>query len=160
WWASDLGDVAAGRQLAFVAMLLATLLAVLGWRAGRVLALPLLYLFLMVPMGDLLVGRLQLLVAVVVAWAARLTGVPVFRDGVLLEVPTGSFLVEPGCAGLGFLLSALALSLLFADLLFQRTAKRFACVAIALGAALLVNWVRIYALIVISEFSSGSAGII
>jgi exosortase A len=160
WWVADLGDLAEGRQLAVVAMLPAAVLAVLGWRPARVLALPLLYLFLMVPMGDLLVGRLQLFAAATVEWALRCTGIPVFRDGVLLEVPSGSFVVETGCAGLNFLLSALALSLLFADLLFRRAAKRLACVAVALGAALVVNWIRIYGVILISELSGGGARII
>jgi exosortase A len=160
WWTADLAGMAAGRQLALVAMLPATLLAILGWRVGRVLALPLLYLLLMAPIGDLLVARLQLLAATVVEWAVRLSGIPVFRDGTLLEVPSGSFVVEPGCAGLSFLLSALALSVLCADLLFRGTAKRLACVAIALAAAMLLNWLRIFGLLVISELTGGSAGII
>ncbi|MFO1056657.1 MAG: exosortase A [Dongiaceae bacterium] len=160
WWIADLADLAEGRQLALVAMAVATLVVVLGARAARVLALPLLYLFLMVPMGELLVGPLQRLAAAAVEAALRLAGLPVFRDGVLLQVPTGWFVVEPGCAGLNFLLSALALSLLFADLLFRRWAKRIACVVLALLAALLVNWLRIWGLIVIDALSNGTSGLI
>ena len=65
----------------------------------------------------------------------------------------GNFLVEPGCAGLNFVLASLALSLLYGKLTYRRTLTRILCVAVAIVVSILSNAVRIYLIIAITEWS-------
>jgi EpsI family protein len=134
-------------------MLQGLLLGVLGWRAYRALLFPCLYLYLMVPTGAFLLRPLQEISHAGSVLLVQLSGIPVFAEGMLIQVPSGNFIVEPGCAGLNFLLASFALSLLYAKLTYRSLAARTACVAIALTASIIANIVRIYLIIAITEWT-------
>lgn len=151
WLLADLLSIAEGRHIGLMGMIQGTLLAVLGVALYRALAFPLLYLWLMVPTGTVLVAPLQQLSHAGALALVRASGIPVFAEGMLIEVPEGRFLVEPGCAGLNFLLAALALSLLYAKLNYRSMKARIRCVTLALLAAIASNVVRIYLIIVITQ---------
>jgi exosortase A len=159
WWVAGGLGIDEGQHFAVVAMLQGVFLAVFGWRAYRALLFPFLYLFLTVPTGEYLLEPLQQLAVVTTVFALRLTGIAVYSEGTLIEVPTGAFDISEGCAGLNFLLAALALSLLFANLLYAGWTKRVICVAIALAAAIVVNWIRIYGIIAIDYATGHTTGI-
>lgn len=153
WLLADMLSLNEGRHIAFMGMIQGTVLAVIGLGLYRALAFPLLYLWLMVPTGTVLVTPLQHLSHAGSLTLIRLSGIPVFADGMLIEVPEGRFFVAPGCAGLNFILTALALSLLYGKLNYRSAAARLRCVAIALGAAVVSNIVRIYLIIVLTQLT-------
>jgi exosortase A len=151
WLAADFLSIAEGRHLAFVGMIQGIVLAVVGLRIYRRIAFPMLYLFLMVPTGTFLLGPLQRLSHAGSVWLIKLSGIPVFAEGTFIQVPEGGFVVEPGCAGLNFLLTALALSLLYGKLTYASLRARTLCVATALGVAIAANIMRIYVIIVLTQ---------
>lgn len=151
WLAGELLGIDEGRHLAFVGMLQGLALAFLGWRLYRFLAFPLLYLFFLVPTGTFLLTPLQTIAHHANVALLKASGVPVYAEGFLIQVPTGSFLVEPGCAGLNFFLVALALSLLYGRLTYATTYARLVCVGVALLTSIVANIIRIYLIIGLAQ---------
>lgn len=153
WLVADVLSISEGRHIGLMGMIQGTVLAVIGLGLYRALAFPLLYLWLMVPTGTMLITPLQHLSHAGALALIRLSGIPVFAEGMLIEVPEGRFIVAPGCAGLNFILAALALSLLYAKLNYRSAAARLRCVALALTAAVVSNVVRIYLIIVLTQLT-------
>lgn len=151
WLIADLLAIDEGRHLAFVGMLQGVVLALLGWRIYRFLAFPLLYLFFLVPTGTFLLAPLQTIAHQANVFLLKASGVPVYAEGFLIQVPAGSFLVEPGCAGLNFFLVALALSLLYGRLTYASIFARVMCVVVALLTSIVANIVRIYLIIGLAQ---------
>ena len=73
-------------------------------------------------------------------------------EDVYIELPSARFWVAPGCAGLNFLLSGIALSTLFAEQMYTGWGKRIACVLAAITVALAANILRIIGLITASYY--------
>jgi exosortase A len=153
WLFADLLGINEGRHFAFVGMLQGLFLTVLGVRAYWHLFFPLNYLWLMVPAGEFLVAPLQTISHVGATQLLLLSGISVYTEGLLIQVPDGSFLVEAGCAGLNFLLTALALSLVYGRLVYQTTWARVVCVVVALAVSVAANIVRIYLIIALTEWT-------
>lgn len=151
WLLAELLDINEGRHIAFVGMILGLALALLGWRIARFLAFPLLYLFFLVPTGTFLLTPLQVIAHRANVFLLKASGVPVFAEDFLIQVPAGSFLVEPGCAGLNFFLVALALSLLYGRLTYASPFARVMCVVAALATSVVANIVRIYLIIGLAQ---------
>jgi EpsI family protein len=131
-------------QLALPLLWLSAIWAFTGASNARRLFLPLSYLFLAIPVWNVLVEPMRrLTIFVVTAWT-RAAGLPAFIEGNFIHVPTGTFEVEGGCAGLRYALVAMALAL-FACL-FQR--RRFVLsllfTSVALTLALVGNWFRVF----------------
>ena len=160
WLVAAAADIYEGQQIAVVGLMQALFLAVLGWPVYRMLLFPLLYLWLLVPTGEFLLLPLQKIATVVSTEGLRLSGVPVFMEGIQIQTPTGLYRVAPGCAGLNFLLASLAFSLLFANLIYRGWLKRTAAVVIALTVAVVANWIRIYGIILIDHFTQRQTDIV
>lgn len=153
WLIGELTGIDEGRHIAFVGMMQGLALGLLGWRLYRFLAFPLLYLFFLVPTGTFLLTPLQTLAHTTNVFLLKASGVPVYAEGFLIQVPAGSFLVEPGCAGLNFFLVAFALSLLYGRLTYASTRARVICVLAALGISIIANIIRIYLIIALAQFT-------
>ncbi len=151
WAAGQAAAITEIRQFAVVGMLQGVVLGLLGRRFYRRAAFALLYLFLMVPTAGLLLAPLQDITTALAASLLGLSGIPVLTGRHVIEVPHGLYQVAPGCAGLNFLLSSLALSLLYGWMMFRGWAKRAACVAAALGLAIATNAVRVFGIIWLAE---------
>ncbi len=150
WLLGHAADVLVVQQLALVAMFQALCFAVLGWRAVRQAAFPLFYLYFAVPIGEFLVAPLQDLTAWFTVAALRLTGVPVFLDGVFISIPTGRFAVAEACAGVRFLISTVALGVLGANLFFRTWPRRLAFVGISIVVPIIANGLRAYGIVLIA----------
>ncbi len=151
WSVGQAASVNEIRQFALVGMVQASLLCLFGWRLIRQILFPLLYLFLMVPTATVLLAPLQSLTAALAGQLLRLSFIPVLIGRHLIEVPHGLYEVAPGCAGLNFLLSGLALSLVYGHVLYRGLAKRTACVVIALALAIGTNALRVFGIIWLAE---------
>lgn len=160
WLAGALAGISEVQQFALVGMAELMVVAVLGWPVCRALAFPLLYLWLMVPTGEFLLAGLQDLTTAAATRGLELVGVPVYTEGILIETPSGRYLVAPGCAGLNFLLAALAFALLFANLIYRSLAKRGLAVALALAIAIVANWLRVWGIILIDHLTGRQTGIV
>lgn len=153
WLVSDAADVSEGRHIVFVGLIQGLLLSAVGPRGYKLMLLPFCYLWLMVPTGTFLLAGLQGVATALSTALIGLTQIPLFVEGNTIQVPTGLYVVAPGCAGLNFLLSALAVGVLFAYFVYHRPMKRVAFVAALLVTAVLANAVRIFGIIVLAELT-------
>ena len=159
WLVADAADVAFGRQLAFIGMLQGIILAALGKQFFWKMIFPVQYLWLGLPVWDFLNAPLQRVSLFLSVPQIKMMGIPTFVDGLLIEVPSGLYRVAPECSGLNFLLAALALSSLYAQMMYQGWRKRILTVVISLVVAILANGVRIGLIIGYNHFAGDSIDI-
>ncbi len=117
--------------------------AALGVAVLRVLALPLAYLYFTVPLWDALNPALQWLSAFAVRGLLSIINIPVYFDGLNFQIPEGVFHIAGGCSGLHFFIVAAAVAVFYGELHRDRLGTRIRLLALALGFALVTNWVRI-----------------
>jgi len=153
WGLARLLGVQLVEQLAFVAVWVAALWALLGHAVARRLAFPLLFLFLMVPMGDGLVPPMMEFTANFTVFMLQLTGIPVYREGLFFVIPSGNWSVVEACSGVRYLIASGTLGLLYAYLTYRAMWRRLLFVVLALLVPILANGVRAYLIVMIGHLS-------
>lgn len=133
-----------------------------GRRAVIKNAFPLFYLALSVPPPGWLMASvtapLQTFVSAASEQVAALSGFPIARQGVILQVGSYQLLVEEACSGLNSLFGLVAISLLYIYLAHRASLQHALVLLIAVvPIAILVNVVRIVALIAITYFFGDAA---
>ncbi len=140
------------QQFLVMAIFEVAALSLVGWAAYRALLTPFLYLFFLVPSGYVLVPTLQDFTARFIVHGLELLHIPVYSDGTIIEVPSGTFVVAEACAGLRFLIASIAFGVLFATLMYQSRLRRTLFIALSTVVPIVANGFRGLGLIVISEF--------
>jgi exosortase A len=153
WLVARAAGVLVVEQLAVCAMISSVVLAVLGWQAYRQLAFPLGFLVFAVPFGRGLVPGLMQVTADITVVALKWTGVPVFRNGMLLSIPSGDFEVARACSGLNYLMTGVVLGSLYAWLTYTGWRKRLAFVAASIAVLIVANGVRAYLTVAVAHWS-------
>ena len=156
WLVADSADINIGRQIGFIGLLQGVILGVFGRQLFRTYLLPILYLWLCVPMWEFMITPLQQVTLELSYPLVEMAGIPVFVDGLLIEVPSGLYRVAPECSGLNFLLAAAALSVLFGYLMYNGWRKQLSCFLIGMAVAVLANGVRVALIIVYNHYVGDS----
>lgn len=149
-----LAGVSLIEQAAAVGLIPAAVLAAMGWRVLLAFWFPLLFLFFMAPAGQFLIPPLQDFTAeFIVAWL-RGIGIPVYIDGIFIQIPTGAFKVAEACAGLNFLIASLVIGALFAYLSFRNW--RYAAIFMGLSIAIpiIANGFRALGIVLVAYWSN------
>ena len=154
WKLGELSAILVVQQLALVAMAQALLLAIMGPRVVRALAFPLFYLYFAVPFGSFLIVPLQEVTALIVVRLLQVSGIPVYLDGFLIQIPAGSFHIAEACAGARFLLTSLAIGFLVAQLFYSHWNRRVLFVALSIMIPILANGLRAYGIVAIAQWGS------
>jgi exosortase A len=154
WLAGELGTINALSELAFVAMVVCTVPLTLGPAIARRLAFPLAFLFFAVPIGEFMLPALMQWTADFTVWALRLTGIPVYREGQQIVIPSGRWSVVEACSGIRYLIASFMVGTLYAYLSFSSTRRRLAFVGISILIPIVANWVRAYLIVLIGHLSS------
>lgn len=121
----------------------------LGHQAFRIILFPALYLYFCVPFGEEFVPHLQVITADISCSLLRLVGIPVYREGLYLYLPNGTFHVAEACAGIRFLIGTFALGVLLAYLNYQSWWKRAAFAAVCAILPIIANGIRAFGIMVI-----------
>lgn len=150
WLTGRAGQVMLFQHVALVGMIISITLAVLGREIGRTIAFPLAFLGFMVPFGDFLVPVLQQFTADFAVTMLRLIDIPVFRDGIMIETPSGLFEVAEACAGIRFLIANVMVATLFAYCAFERRWKWVAFLALSVIIPIVANGFRAAGIILIA----------
>lgn len=160
WLFAAAAGISEGEHVAIVGLIQSLIIALFGIQIYRQNLIAFLYLWLLVPTGTFLLPVLQQIALVQTEFLLNLSGIPNFVEGFLIEVPTGRYHVAPGCAGLNFILSSIALTPLYGYLIYQSWIKRFAAIAIMLLVALVANAIRIFVIIALAEWSNRQIDIV
>lgn len=141
----------AGVQLGYLTLLpglwwLCVLLAC-GWRVARAAIFPIAFIVFALPFWDHLIPILQWLTVHVVRIALRVTGVPSFFVGEIVQIPAGTFEIQGGCSGLHYFIVGLAVAVLLGELRRDRWSTRLQWVIVGGALAVISNWVRVFTII-------------
>ncbi len=153
WLLGELAAVNAVTQLAFTALLVLTVPAVLGWRVTRPIIFPLGFLFFAVPIGEFLMPTLMEWTANFTVIALRLSGIPVYREGLNFVIPSGNWSVVEACSGVRYLIASLTVGTLFAYLNYQSSKRRILFVAVSIVVPVIANWMRAYLIVMLGHLS-------
>lgn len=153
WLLGNAADVLGVQQLAVTLFFPSLVALVFGWRVLWVLAFPLAFLLLAVPIGEFLVPPLIDFTATFTVHALQWTGVPVYWEGNRFTLPSGEWSVVKACSGVRYLYATVTVALLYAYLNFNSRWRQIvflmASVVLAIGA----NGIRAYAIVMIGHLS-------
>lgn len=160
WYVAVMVEVIEIQQFCLLGAVYVAILAIFGWDVVRTNAVALMLLVFLVPSGQFAIALLQDSSAVLAVLMLRLIGVPVFLDGWVVQLPTSSYFVAPGCAGLNFVLVAIVLALVVGELFYNNLGKRIAVLIGLLAMALIANPIRIFAIIAIDWATNQTTDIV
>ena len=118
-----------------------------GWKVFWKLAFPWAFLFLMVPIPAIVFNQitfpLQLLASKLASGALPLFGVPVLREGNIIELPAMPLEVAEACSGIRSLLSLGTLAIIYGYFLETKISRRILLALAAVPIAVAANAFRI-----------------
>ena len=135
-------------NLGLILMAMGLVMVLYGWKRFRLMAMPMVYLFFMLPMPNdfrsKLARPLQLLASDAGTLLLRITDVPVYRSGSIIQLSAGHTLeVGEACSGINFLMGFLALGFVFSYLSRRPLWFKAVLFASTIPIAVLVNVVRV-----------------
>jgi len=153
WLLAWLVDVAVIQQLALVAMMVTGAWAIMGHQLARVLVFALLFLFFAVPMGEGLIPPMQQFTARSAVWMIEMTGIPVYREGLVFSLPSGSWEVVEACSGVRYIIASVTIGTLYAYLTYRSWTRRVLFVIISAIVPVFANSVRAYIIVMLGHTS-------
>ena len=154
WLLADAGSVQVVAQYALIAMLIATVWAILGLQVVRAIFFPLMFLFMAVPVGEFLIPPLMNFTADFTVAALQFTGIPVYREGTFFSIPSGDWSVVEGCSGLRYLIASITLGTLYAYLTYRSWQRRVLFTLAAFIVPVFANGARAYMIVMIAQLSN------
>lgn len=154
WGLGHLVATNALTQLMLVALFIAAVPAVLGWQAAGTIMFPLGFLLFAVPVGDFLTPWLMQYTADFTVAAVRMSGVPVYREGLQFVIPSGHWSVVEACSGIRYLMASLMAGTLFAYLNYRSHTRRWIFVGISILVPIVANWLRAYMIVMLGHLSN------
>lgn len=148
-------------RVSLVGVLAGTVVLMFGWRHVRILALPLAFLLLMIPLPAIVFNQitfpLQLVASQLGESVIAAAGVPVLREGNVLHLPTRPLELVEACSGIRSLMSLVMLAIVLAYFRESRTGRRAVIIAAAVPLAILTNAARVAGTGLASEWVSPAA---
>lgn len=159
WLAGRLVAANAVMQLSATAMLVLAVPALVGWQVTRVILFPLVYLFFAVPIGEFMIPPLMQWTADFTVWALRLSGIPVYREGLQFVIPSGNWSVVEACSGVRYLMASFMVGTLFGYLNYQSWQRRWIFAGVSLAVPILANWLRAYMIVMLGHLSGNKLAV-
>jgi EpsI family protein len=164
WTVMVLGGALTGiqivQQFALVPGVVGIVLCLFGLAHAKVAWAGLAYLFLMIPIWDGFTEPLhvpfQNVSAAIGVEFVRLAGVPAYRQGTFIDLPTMNIEVARACSGVNYLVAVLALGLPLGYLYLRSPWRRVLLLGVALAVAALSNSLRVALICVLVYFDIGS----
>jgi len=146
-------DINVLSQLSAVTSLIFLLWVLVGNQLAWRYKFPLAYLLFAVPMGENLIPWLQDVTAWFTVFFLKLNGIPVYVDGLYIQIPTGMFEVAVACSGIRYLIASAAVGALYGHLTYTKTHKQIIFFIFALTLPILANGIRAYGIVAIAYYS-------
>jgi exosortase A len=124
------------------------------YRFNWYIVFPAAFLIFIFPFWGVLVPLLQNISIAAVTYMMGFTGVPTYVEAEFVTIPAGVFEIAGGCSGLRYMIVSLAIGSLFIFLNIRDTKRAALFLMITILGALLTNWIRITALILIGEYTN------
>jgi exosortase len=148
-------------RVSFVGVLAGTTLFVWGRDQFRILAFPIAFLLLMIPLPAIVFNQLafplQLLASRAGEAVIGLAGIPVLREGNVLQLPTRTLEIVEACSGIRSLVSLITLAVVLGYFTERRTGARVLIALAAIPIAIFANAARVAGTGLASELISPAA---
>jgi exosortase A len=149
-------------RVSIILTLAGAILFLFGWRTLRVLAFPLLFMLLMVPLPAIIFNKiafpLQLLASHVGESSVRALDIPILREGNVLILANAKLEVAEACSGIRSLVSLFTLGIVFGYFVDNRVWVRTVIALSAIPVAILANGLRV-ASAGVAAHNYGTAGV-
>ena len=153
WLLAHLIDVNVVQQVAFIALLVLGVWSLVGNAIARCIAFALGFLFFAVPAGDVLVPYMMEFTATSTVALIKMTGIPVYREGMFFSLPSGNWSVVYACSGVRYLIASVTLGVLYAYLTYRSTVKRVLFTLLSVVVPVVANSVRAYIIVMLGHLS-------
>ena len=153
WLVGQLAAVNAATQFALTGMLVLLVPVTLGWPVARCIAFPLGFLFFAVPFGEFVMPQLMEWTAHFTVAALRVSGIPVYQEGLQFIIPSGNWSVVEACSGIRYLMASMMVGTLFAYLNYRSIKRRWIFVGVSILLPLVANWLRAYMIVMLGHLS-------
>ena len=153
WLFGELVAVNVVTQFAVVSMVILSVPLLLGLPLARAITFPLLFLYFCVPFGEFVMPRLMQWTADITVIGVRLSGVPVYQEGLQFIIPSGHWSVVEACSGIRYLIASICVGVLFAYLSYTSWKRRVLFVIAAALVPLVANWIRAYGIVMLGHLS-------
>jgi exosortase len=134
-------------RISLIGLVAGAVLFLFGARHLRVLAFPIAFLLLMVPLPAVVFNQLAFPLQILASQAGEAvlsaSGVPVLREGNILVLPTTTLEVVQACSGIRSLVSLLTLAIILGKLAEPRIGARIALALLAIPVAIAANAARV-----------------
>jgi exosortase len=148
-------------RISLVGVVAGIVLFVWGWQHLRVLAFPIAFLLLMIPLPALVFNQiafpLQLVASNLGETVIAAAGVPVLREGNVLQLPARTLEVAEACSGIRSLVSLTMLAIVLGYFTEPRLPGRIAIALAAVPIAIIANAARVAGTGLASEWVSPAA---
>jgi exosortase A len=159
------GDIRLFMHIATFISLPLIIWMIIGDQAASKIAFPLYFILFSIPIGEQLIPYLQELTTDIAVPLLELSGVPIYRNGLYLDIPEGRFLVAEACSGISFLIASVVFGNLYAYLSFNTLTKQLVFVFTSVAIPILANALRVYGIVLTAhltdmEYAAGADHII
>jgi exosortase len=134
-------------EVSMLAAIAGSILFLFGWSHLRVMLFPIAFLMLMVPLPAIIFNQitfpLQLLASRFGEGALVLAGIPVLREGNVIQLANTSLAVAEACSGIRSLISLLTLGIVYGYFMDSRGWVRSAIAIATVPVAIVTNGIRV-----------------
>nr|WP_268820255.1 exosortase A [Paraglaciecola sp. G1-23] len=141
------GDVQLFMHVAAFVMFPLLIWMFIGNKLAYQIIFPLSFILFSIPFGEEFVPLLQEITADWSVALLHLTGIPIFRSGLYIEIPQGRFLVAEACSGISFFIASVVIGSLYAYLNIKSWQRKLVFVCISIAFPILANAIRVYGII-------------
>jgi exosortase len=148
-------------RISMVGVVAGTVLFVWGWAHFRILLFPILFLLLMVPLPSIIFNQIAFPLQLVASQAGEAVittaGIPVLREGNVLQLPSQTLEVAEACSGIRSLVSLIMLAVVLGYFTERRTGMRVLIALAAVPIAIFANAARVAGTGLAAEWVSPAA---
>lgn len=147
-----------------------TLLSLAGWRFANQFIPSIVFVYFAIPFWQdvyalfpglpTLRDALQAATVITVSICVRLTGIPALIEGNFILLPAGTFEVAGSCSGLHYFIIAIELGLFYGFAFMESWRNRLVILFLMSGLAVVMNWIRVFSLIIIGFASEMQSSLV
>ena len=156
FYMGELSSIYTVIQYAFVIVLSGALLSVMGWKAFKVISIPLVILFFMIPLPNFLLNnlssQLQLISSQIGVAIIRLFDISVFLEGNVIDLGVYKLQVVEACSGLNYLFPLMTLAFISAYFFTGAFWKKAIIFLSSIPITVLMNSIRIGVIGIMVEY--------
>lgn len=148
------GDVQLFMHVATFTFLPFCIWAYIGNRLAYKILFPLFFILFCIPIGEEFIPTLQEITADMSVEMLRWTGIPIYRNGLYIEIPQGRFLVAEACSGISFFIASVVIGSLYSYLNISSVKRRVLFMSISILFPIIANAIRVFGIILTGHLTN------